>query len=127
MTLGDGFLKAYLAVEGDVAQAIAEDIVMPADGPLDEAAAIAKQNCVGLQAGGLVAGDYFSGGPFFANLAGIDPEDAFAEAADLAHLVADENDGAAALGDVLHFAEAFFLKFDIADGENFVHEQGFRL
>ncbi len=41
--------------------------------------------------------------------------------------MADEDDGAAAAGDVLHFAEAFFLECGVADGEDFVDEQDFGL
>src|SRR5579863_8242638 len=37
----------------------------------------------------------------------------------------DENDGAALVGDFAHFAEAFFLEGDVADGEDFVDEEDF--
>src|SRR2546430_13383382 len=39
----------------------------------------------------------------------------------------DEDNGAAGAGDVAHSAEAFFLKVDVADGEDFVDEEDFRL
>ncbi|HVB58285.1 MAG TPA: hypothetical protein VNE63_17900 [Candidatus Acidoferrales bacterium] len=40
--------------------------------------------------------------------------------------MADKNNGAAGAGDVLHFAEAFFLEGGVADGEDFVDEEDFR-
>src|ERR1700677_1658178 len=42
-------------------------------------------------------------------------------------IVADENDGSALAGDVAHFAEALFLECGVADGEDLVDEQNFRL
>ena len=65
--------------------------------------------------------------PFWRDLAVIDPDDAVAEAANLIELVGDEDDGAAGAGDVAHFAEAFFLEVDVADGEDFVDEEDFGL
>src|SRR4029077_17327287 len=41
--------------------------------------------------------------------------------------MADEDDGAATFGDVLHFPEAFFLEFEVTDREDFVNEENFRL
>ena len=67
-----------------------------------------------------------SGRALTPNLAAVDPENALAEAADLIHLMADEDDRAAALGNFLHLAEAFLLEFEIADGEHFIHQQNFR-
>src|SRR6266700_1353244 len=57
----------------------------------------------------------------------IDPEDTVAEAANLVELMRDKDDGAAGASDVAHSAETFALKFDIADGEDFVDEEDFRL
>src|SRR5215472_14492381 len=67
------------------------------------------------------------GRPVLANLAVVDPDDALAKAANLIELMGDEDDSAADAGDVAHFSEAFFLEIDVADGEDFVHEQDFRL
>src|SRR5713226_5682063 len=50
-----------------------------------------------------------------------------AEAANLIELMADEDNRAAAAGHVAHFAEALFLEVDVADGEDFIHEENFRL
>ena len=41
--------------------------------------------------------------------------------------MADENDRAAVLGHVAHFAEAFLLEGGVSDGEHFVYEQNFGL
>jgi len=49
-----------------------------------------------------------------------------AEAANLIELMRDEDDGAAGAGDIAHFAEAFFLEVDVADGEDFIDEEDFR-
>jgi hypothetical protein len=61
-----------------------------------------------------------------ADLASVDPEDAVAEAANLIELMSDKDDGAAGAGDIAHFAEAFFLEIDVADGEDFIDEENFR-
>src|ERR1700721_1882801 len=94
-------------------------------GPSQEAAGVAGGPGVRLQTGGFVARDNFAGAALLADLAAVDPENAFAEAAHLAHLMADENDGASAAGNFLHLAQAFFLEFEIADGENFVDQEDF--
>src|SRR2546425_774910 len=73
--------------------------------------------------GGFVGGGDFVGGAILADLASIDPDDAVAEAANLVELMGDEDDSAAGAGDVAHFAEAFFLEIDVADGEDFVDEK----
>jgi hypothetical protein len=52
-------------------------------------------------------------------------QDAMAQAADRRHVVADEEDGAAAAGDILHRAEAFALERDVAHGEDLVDQQDF--
>src|SRR5208283_1324104 len=77
--------------------------------------------------GGFVRGNDFVGGAILAHGAGIDPDNALAKAADLVELVADEDDGAAGAGHVTHFAEALFLEVDVADGEDFINEEDFRL
>src|ERR1700687_5705016 len=76
---------------------------------------------------GFVPGDDFVGRPVLANGAIIDPHHAMAQAADLIELVGDKHDGAAGAGHVTHFAEAFFLEVDVADGEDFIDEENFRL
>src|SRR6266404_2967211 len=50
-----------------------------------------------------------------------------AEAANLVELMGDEDDGATGAGDVAHFTEAFLLEIDVADGEDFIDEENFRL
>src|SRR5437660_11696241 len=67
------------------------------------------------------------GGAVLAYAAVVNPQDALAEAANLVELMGDEDNGAAGAGDVAHSAEAFFLKVDVADGEDFVDEEDFRL
>src|ERR1700723_1781389 len=78
--------------------------------------------------GGLLVStyDHFSVA-VFAELSGVNPDYALAEAANLIHLMADKNNRPAALRYVLHFAQALFLEFDIANGEHLVHQQNFRL
>ncbi len=41
--------------------------------------------------------------------------------------MADEQDSASLLGNVAEFADAFFLELGIADGENLVHNEDFRV
>jgi hypothetical protein len=41
--------------------------------------------------------------------------------------VADEEDGAAGAGDLVHLAEATFLEFGVPDGQDLVDDQDFRL
>src|SRR5260370_958763 len=77
--------------------------------------------------GRFVGGDDFMGGAVLANGGGVNPDDAMAEAADLIELMGDEDDGAAGAGDVTHFAHALLLKTDVADGEDFIDEENFRL
>src|SRR5207248_7624159 len=67
------------------------------------------------------------GGAVLADAAVVNPQDALAEAANLVELMGDEDNGAAGAGDVAHSAEAFFLKVDVADGEDFVDQEDFRL
>ena len=76
---------------------------------------------------GFVGGGDLVGIAVEADGAGIDPDGAVAQAADLVELVGDEDDGAALAGDIAHFAETFFLEIDIADGEDFVDEEDFGL
>jgi len=57
----------------------------------------------------------------------VDPQDTLAEAANLVELMANEDHGAASSGHVAHFAEAFLLKIDVTDSEDFIDEEYFRL
>ena len=51
-----------------------------------------------------------------------------AQLLDAHHVVAYEQDGASlAAADVLHLADGFFLEFGIADGQDFVDDQYFRV
>src|SRR5271165_2029153 len=75
---------------------------------------------------GFVGGDDFVGVAVLADLAVVDPDYAVAESADLVELVGDEDHGTAGAGHVAHFAEAFFLEIDVADGQDFVDEEDFR-
>src|SRR5208283_5284925 len=77
--------------------------------------------------GGFISRDDFVGVTDFADHAGIDPDYAVAKPADLIELMADENDGAAGAGHITHFAEALFLEVDVADGEDVIHQEDFRL
>jgi len=103
------------------------------DSPIDEAgfaagAAVASGTvAVAAGHGGFVRGDDFVGGAVEANGAVVDPEDTVAEAANLIELMGNEDDGAAGAGDVAHFAEAFLLEVEVADGENLIDEENFRL
>src|SRR5690606_25509453 len=53
----------------------------------------------------------------------IDPNTSFAERFNCRDVVADEEDRAAFPRHVAHLAEAFALKFRVADGEHFIHDQ----
>jgi len=65
------------------------------------------------------------GGSGLPNHSSVYPHHTLTQATNLIHLMADENDCAAAAGNVLHFAEAFFLEGGVADGEDFVDEEDF--
>ncbi len=67
------------------------------------------------------------GRPVLADGAIVNPHHALAEAANLIELMGDQHDGAPGASHVAHFAQAFFLKIDIADGQDFIHQQDFRL
>ncbi len=77
--------------------------------------------------GGFVGGGDFVGIAVLAHGGGVNPDDAVAQAADLIELVADQDDGAAGTGNVPHLPQAFFLEIDVADGQDFIHQQDFRL
>src|ERR1700688_1137721 len=62
-----------------------------------------------------------------ANRGSVNPHNAMTEAAYRIKLMADEDDGAALLGDVAHFAHALFLKVDVAHRQHFVDQQNLRL
>src|SRR5690348_13412906 len=55
----------------------------------------------------------------------IESDGALAERVDGVDVMRDEEDGAAGVGEVGHFAEAFFLEFGVADGEDFVDDEDF--
>src|SRR6266849_1488814 len=73
-----------------------------------------------------VRADDFRGGTGFTHSASIEPNDALAEAANLVQLMADKDNRAAGAGYVSHFPQTRALKFDVADGENFIDQQNFR-
>src|SRR6266852_3982221 len=77
--------------------------------------------------GGLVGVDNRFRRAVLADGSGVNPDDAMAEAANLVELMADEDNRAAGAGHVAHFAEALVLEVDVADGEDFIHEENFRL
>src|SRR5258707_5943061 len=77
--------------------------------------------------GGLVGRDYLMGVAVHTNGAGIDPDDAVAETSNLIELMGDEDDGTAGVRHVAHFAQAFLLEVDVADGEHFVYQKNLRL
>ena len=56
-------------------------------------------------------------------MAALDLDDARAQAAHGGHVVADEDDGAARAGDLLHLPEALALEAEVADREDLVDEQ----
>src|SRR4029077_12472938 len=76
---------------------------------------------------GFVFAENYAGRSGFVDLAIFQPEDALAEAANLIHLVADENDRPSAFRDILHLAQTFFLELEVADSEYFIYEKNFRL
>src|SRR5258708_5396339 len=69
----------------------------------------------------------FGGGAVVGEGGGVNADDAVGPAAKLIELVGDQDDGAAGASDVAHLAEGFLLEFDVADSEDFVDEEDFRL
>src|SRR5580704_9259796 len=57
----------------------------------------------------------------------IYPNNTMAKPANLIHLVRYQDNGAACAGNIAHFAKALFLEVDVADGEDFIDEENFRL
>src|SRR5579885_2869087 len=74
---------------------------------------------------GVVAGSGIWSAAIELNCAAGEDDAARAEGVDGSHAVRDEDDGAAGAGDIAHFAEAFFLEVDVADGEDFIDEEDF--
>src|SRR6266436_274140 len=72
-----------------------------------------------------VGADGFAGGARCSNRPAVNPDDAMAQAANLIHLMSDEDNGAAGAGDIAHFAETFFLEVYVADSQDFVDEKDF--
>ena len=72
--------------------------------------------------GGFVRGHDSPRGSLLANLAAVDPQHTLAKPANLVHLVTDKNNGAPGFRYFFHLAEAFFLKFQVAYGQDFVHK-----
>ena len=71
-----------------------------------------------------VMGDGVGGGAEEGEAALMEDDGFGAEIGDGGHLVADEEDRAAAIfGDIVHFAEALFLELGIADGEDFIDNE----
>src|SRR5262249_1731251 len=75
----------------------------------------------------VVGGGDFGSGAVHHDFAAINQHGSRAERVDGGQIVADEKDGAAAVRDFVHLSEALFLKFEVADGQNFVDEENFRL
>src|SRR5581483_6608707 len=59
----------------------------------------------------------------FSNLAEVHPQHFVTEPANLVHLMADQNDGAAALGDFFHLAQTFLLEFQVTHCQDLVNQQ----
>ena len=56
----------------------------------------------------------------------MDPDRSWAELTDGAEIMANEDNRTTGPGHVAHLAEAFFLKFNVTDSEDFVNEKDFR-
>ena len=54
-------------------------------------------------------------------------QDPVAKLGDGGHVVADEQNGPAVAGDLANAAEAFFLELGVADAEDFIDDQNFRI
>src|ERR1700733_7970141 len=63
----------------------------------------------------------------FVYLTTVEPIYALAKAANLIHLVADEDNRTTAVGHLLHLTEALLLELEVADGQYLVYEQNFGL
>ena len=50
----------------------------------------------------------------------VDPQNSRAKAANLIHLVTNENDRAARLGDFPHLTQALLLELQVADSKNLI-------
>jgi hypothetical protein len=74
---------------------------------------------------GFISADNFRSEAGAAEFAGIEPDDAMTEAANLIELMGDKNNRATGLRNFAHFAETLFLKANVADGEHFIDEENF--
>jgi len=54
-------------------------------------------------------------------------ENFLTEICDGGHIMAYKKNRPAMAGDILHFAQAFFLEFRVSDGQNLVHDQNLGL
>jgi len=78
-------------------------------------------------AGGGVVVNNFVGFAVLGEEAVVEVDGGGAELSDGGHVVGDEQNSAAFVGDFLEFTETFFLELDVADGEDFVDDQDFRV
>src|ERR1017187_1230221 len=78
-----------------------------------------------LDHGGHVFGDDAVGLADFDETAFVEPHDAVADGLDVGHGVGDEQDGDAALAQLVDLAHAALAEIDVADGEGFVDQQDF--
>src|SRR5579863_7436874 len=60
------------------------------------------------------------------NSPSIDPNTLIAQTPNLVHLMADEDNRASTVRNLLHFAETLFLKLDISHCQHFINEQNLR-
>src|SRR6266481_3204679 len=97
------------------------------DPPLKEVGDATQWTILNERIGGghctFVGTDDFRGRTSFTHCAPVEPNDTLTEAANLVELMADKNNGVASARYVSHFPEALALKFDVADGEDFIHQK----
>src|SRR2546430_776462 len=70
--------------------------------------------------GSLIGANDLGCWPDFPETATVQPYRLGTEASNLVHLMAHEEDGAAGLGDALHFSQALLLELEVANGEHFI-------
>ena len=83
--------------------------------------------CAILVGGSRIERDGVLAAPTESYPAGTEYQSRVREALHGGHIMADKKNGAAAFGDLAHFAQALFLELGVADGQHLVNDQDFWL
>src|SRR5580693_9262035 len=123
----DRLAQVYQEIERHLPQPVAENISTAREFPT-------QKNAIGIipivvlrrrHHPRFVRSDHLSGRAFQSNCAAVDPENPFAQAANLIHLVTDKYDRPATARDFLHFAKTLLLKLKVADRQYLIDQQDF--